>query len=128
MAEKLIRDNVPEMALFKGDLLKTRVADMEEMPDLLIRKLIEETMEFREKPSYEELADILEVVYGMADYLRVKEIGAETVLTEVDFVHAQVTGRERLEDARMAKKMLRGGFRLRLVLTDEKAECPTPRE
>ena len=68
MAEKLIRDNVPELALFKGDLLKTRVADMEEMPDLLQRKLIEETMEFREKPSYEELADILEVVYGMADY------------------------------------------------------------
>lgn len=119
MAVKLIRDNVPELALFKGDLLKTRVADMDEMPGLLLRKLIEEMMEFKAKPSYEELADVLEVVYGMADYLRVNQIGVKAVLTDVDFTRAQVDARQKLEDARMTKKMVRGGFRLRLVLIDE---------
>ena len=117
MAEKLIRDRIPEIALLKGDVLSVRVADLGEMLPLLLRKLAEETAEFAKDPSYAELVDIFEVVYGLAGYLAVRDRGIEGVLTTEDYVEEMISGRTKLHDMRHMKAQKSGGFHKRLVLT-----------
>lgn len=60
---KLVRDKIPQ--LIKGDgqwcLMRT-VSDSDEHANLLRDKIIEEADEFVAEPSYEEAADMLEVL------------------------------------------------------------------
>ena len=60
--DKLVRDRIPEIIKDNGKSCKFRVADQEEFRSKLIEKLLEETIEFIDNPSVEELADIQEVV------------------------------------------------------------------
>jgi len=67
---KLVRDKIPEILEREGK--KYRVVRYLSGPDLvnaLIEKLYEEIEEFKKTKSLEELADILEVVDGLAHAL-----------------------------------------------------------
>lgn len=78
---KLVRDKIPEIIHSKGKICKARKLDSGEFALELKKKLQEEVKEYLEEPSMAELADILEVVEGLAltkgasldDVLRTKE-------------------------------------------------------
>ncbi|SIR26325.1 Predicted house-cleaning noncanonical NTP pyrophosphatase, all-alpha NTP-PPase (MazG) superfamily [Haladaptatus litoreus] len=65
--DKLVRDRIPEIIEKNGDTPKTHVADDAEYERRLGEKLDEEVAEFHESGDPEELADVLEVVYALAD-------------------------------------------------------------
>lgn len=93
---KLVRDKVPEIIRSEGRDPITAVAGAEEYRVRLRAKLREEVGEFLESDdSLDELADILEVVYALA------EIGG--------------ADRNRLEELRAVKAKERGAFADRVV-------------
>ncbi|MBQ9008400.1 MAG: nucleoside triphosphate pyrophosphohydrolase [Clostridia bacterium] len=87
---KLVRDLIPEIIRKAG---KTPVTDRipgSEMPDFLDLKLTEEVREFLDSHSPEEMADILEVLHGIA-------------------FHRGIPW-EDIEQVRLQKRSERGGF------------------
>jgi predicted house-cleaning noncanonical NTP pyrophosphatase (MazG superfamily) len=92
---KLIRDKVPEIMKADGKNPQTHIASDEEFKRLLIAKLVEEALEYKLKPSAEELGDILEVVHALA---------------------LQYGGLEKIEEVRKKKTSERGNFSKRIVL------------
>ena len=97
---KLVRDKIPEIITQGGMKAITHIADEKEYEEALYQKLGEEVKEFQEKPSAEELADILEVVYAICDWKKID--------------------RDELEKLRQEKAEKRGGFSKRIIL--EKTE------
>lgn len=89
--DKLVRDKIPGILKRKGKSYLAFKADDKQIMDYLTKKLLEESEEFYEDPSLEELADIQEVVYALLD-----RIG-----------HS----REQLEEARKSKEFARGAFK-----------------
>lgn len=74
---KLVRDKIPEYLDNKGISYEKRIASPEEYKTELIKKLGEETNEFLEAGSIEELADVIEVVEALKklpEYGNVEEI------------------------------------------------------
>ena len=65
--DKLVRDKIPELIRAQGETPVTRVLEPEEFARLLEAKLDEEVAEFHADKSAEELADILEVVFALAE-------------------------------------------------------------
>ena len=101
---KLVRDNIPGIIRSDGIDPLVRVAASEEYAARLRDKLREEVAEFfsadaegDKEQSLQELADILEVLYALAD-----DIG---------------TDRERLEAVRAAKAARNGAFTKRFIWT-----------
>jgi predicted house-cleaning noncanonical NTP pyrophosphatase (MazG superfamily) len=76
MAEKLVRDKIPEIIRKSGRKAKTRRADEYEVKELLLEKILEEAHELRKSGKKEELADILEAIYSLmkAEDLSLAEI------------------------------------------------------
>ena len=66
---KLVRDKIPEIIRAQGDTPRIRVLDQAEYTARLEAKLDEEVREYHRDRNLEELADILEVVYAMAENL-----------------------------------------------------------
>lgn len=66
---KLVRDKIPEIIAQQGESANTRILNGKEYTVALEQKLDEETAEFHKEKNLEELADILEVVYALADDL-----------------------------------------------------------
>ncbi len=66
---KLVRDRIPEIIERSGKRPITRILEEEEYRRCLEAKLDEEVLEFHDAHNLEELADILEVVYALADTL-----------------------------------------------------------
>ncbi len=97
---KLVRDKIPEIIKQKGNVPITHIAGDEEYWEKLKKKLREEVNEFLKESSKEELADILEVVYAICDFMNVD--------------------REELESLRKKKAEQRGGFRDRIILDETK--------
>lgn len=97
---KLVRDKIPEIIAQGGSKAVTHIADEKEFEEALYQKLGEEVKEFQEKPSAEELADILEVAYAICDWKRIDRV--------------------ELESLRQKKAENRGGFEKRIIL--EKTE------
>lgn len=97
---KLVRDKIPEIIKASGKECEIEIASMEERYKLLENKLQEEVGEFLEDKNLEELADIMEVLFGLADILGYSE--------------------EELLKARNKKKEERGGFKEGLVLKSVK--------
>jgi predicted house-cleaning noncanonical NTP pyrophosphatase (MazG superfamily) len=64
---KLVRDKIPEIIRSQGGEPVTRVLADEEFARCLAEKLNEEVAEFHRDQNIEELADILEVVYALAE-------------------------------------------------------------
>lgn len=93
---KLVRDKIPQIIQRQGKTATTRILSGEEYRIELERKLDEEVSEFHEARNIEELADILEVVYALAENLG--------------------STKEELLDAYQQKHDERGGFRERIFL------------
>lgn len=98
---KLIRDRIPEIIESSGRNHRTVVLDDKKYIDSLNKKLNEELEEYQESKKIEELADIVEVIYGILKYKGVSI--------------------EEFDKIRLDKKEKRGGFdkRLFLISTDE---------
>ncbi|MEY7849266.1 hypothetical protein AB7C87_08715 [Natrarchaeobius sp. A-rgal3] len=94
--DKLVRDRIPEIIEANDQRPETHVADGEEYADRLAAKLREESQEFADSGEFEELADVLEVVYAILD-------NRERTL-------------EDLEATRRGKRSERGGFADGIVL------------
>lgn len=93
---KLVRDNIPALIEQSGRKPLIRILEQEEYRSCLEAKLDEEVAEFHADKNPEELADILEVVYALAD-----NIGCS---------------REALQKVYEEKHAQRGGFRDRIFL------------
>ena len=66
---KLVRDKIPRIIEGQGKTAWIRVLNDEEFARCLEQKLDEEVGEFHKDRNLEELADILEVVYALAENL-----------------------------------------------------------
>jgi len=99
---KLMRDLIPEVLEKQGKKVTYYTADQSEYYQRLCEKLREETQEFLDDHTVEELADVLEVVYTLAQTKGVSKEGLETV--------------------RAQKAQKRGGFSDRLVLVQIEEE------
>ena len=95
---KLVRDRIPDIIRQGGETPHTRVLDDEEYRHHLEMKLDEEVKEYHADKNLEELADILEVVYALAD---------------------MIGSREEMMDVYQQKHEARGGFEKRLFLVSK---------
>ncbi|MBU5454844.1 nucleoside triphosphate pyrophosphohydrolase [Caproiciproducens sp. MSJ-32] len=93
---KLVRDKIPEIIKASGKECEIEIAPKEERYSLLENKLQEEVGEFLEDKNLEELADIMEVLFGLAHVLGYSE--------------------EDLLKMRDKKREERGGFKEGIVL------------
>ncbi len=93
---KLVRDKIPEMIVNENRHPVTRVLDNDEYRVELNKKLQEEVKEYIEDNNVEELADIVEVVYGILDSMDISI--------------------EEFESVRKAKVDKRGAFKDRIYL------------
>ena len=98
---KLVRDRIPEIIAKNGQIAEVNVLSNEEYLLHLETKLDEEVGEYHRDKNLEELADILEVVYALAD-----EIGS----------------REELMAIYHKKHEARGGFEKRYFLVSTSDE------
>lgn len=94
--DKLIRDRIPEIIESAGKKCIVEVMDDNTYIEYLDRKLGEELAEYQADKSLEELADLLEVMYAVAE--------------------ARGYSIEELERVRKAKAEKRGGFKKKLCL------------
>lgn len=88
---KLVRDKIPQVIEEDGRKCETSIVSKEQLLPLLEEKLKEEVNEFMQDRNLEELADIMEVVFGLAENLGYSE--------------------EELLKKREEKKEARGGFK-----------------
>lgn len=70
---KLVRDKIPEIIKADGRECDTAIILGDEKYKLLEAKLQEEVNEFLEDMNLEELADVMEVLFGLADSLGYSE-------------------------------------------------------
>ncbi|HHT49969.1 MAG TPA: nucleoside triphosphate pyrophosphohydrolase [Eubacteriaceae bacterium] len=95
---KLVRDKIPQIIRDNGGKCTTRILEEEEYKVELINKLYEEIQEFNDQWSEEKLADILEVLHGIA------------AVKDYEMMH--------IDYIRMNKREKRGGFEGRVLLVD----------
>lgn len=96
---KLVRDDIPEIMIDNGAKPITRILTDEEYIKELNKKLHEETLEYLESGSVEELADIEEVLLAILKYKNVS--------------------RENFENIRQQKVLKRGSFDKKIFLEKE---------
>ena len=68
---KLVRDKIPEIIESEGKIVKSRILSNDEYREELNKKLQEEVKEYLEDNNTEELADIVEVIYGILNSMDV---------------------------------------------------------
>ena len=95
---KLVRDNIPDIINSDGKECKYHYAGEEEFKTYLFEKLREELVEFFEKPSVEEAADMYEA------------------FTEILFVHGIQL--DAVKNYAEFKRYDRGGFQARIILEE----------
>ena len=93
---KLVRDRIPAIMERNGQVPVVRILEDAEYAHFLERKLDEEVAEFHKDKNVEELADVLEVVYALAENLG--------------------CSKDMLMEAYQKKHDERGGFRDRIFL------------
>jgi predicted house-cleaning noncanonical NTP pyrophosphatase (MazG superfamily) len=98
--DKLIRDNIPEIIRNTGSNCSVDIATPSEIRKYLAKKLVEESQEFEEEPSLEELADIYEVIMA--------------ILSEYSWDYGWTYGA--LVAKAASKRTIRGGFKKRYLL------------
>ena len=96
--DKAIRDKIPEIIEKDGYSYKIKTLSDEEFLLEIEKKLSEEVTEYQEQKNPEELADILEVIYRIAQLRGISK--------------------EQLEGIRIKKVQERGGFEKNLFLID----------
>ncbi len=100
--DKLVRDRIPDIIKAAGKTPVTDTISSAEIPEALDRKLREEVNEYLESHSVEELADVLEVLHGIA-------------------FHRGIPW-ERIEAERIRKNEERGGFEKGIRLIEVREE------
>lgn len=93
---KLVRNKIPEIISASGKKANCRILGKDEYIKELDRKLDEECAEYRTDKNIEELADILEVIYAIAE--------------------ARGYSATELERVRLEKSEKHGGFSQRIFL------------
>lgn len=93
---KLVRDKIPEIIKENGEVANTRILDDDEYIQALNIKLKEEVNEYLESGSVEELADIVEVIYGI--------------------LHSKGVSIDKFERTRLEKVEKRGAFKDKIFL------------
>ena len=101
---KLVRDRIPAIIEAGGEIPVTRILGEDEYRRCLEQKLDEEVAEFHESGSPEELADILEVIFALAE--------------------AEGLSREELMSVYRAKHDARGGFSEKIFLISKHKKRP----
>lgn len=96
--DKLVRDKIPNIIRSGGEEYVVEFVNDSRKAELLEAKLQEEVGEFLEDKNLEELADIMEVIFGLAKSLGYSE--------------------EELIDKRNEKREERGGFDSGVVLKE----------
>ena len=96
--KKAIRDKIPEIIQKDGCSCNVEALSDEEFLEHLEKKISEEVVEYQNSKDPEELADILEVIYRVAQLKGVSK--------------------EELEKIRIKKSEERGGFEKNLFLLD----------
>lgn len=97
---KLVRDKIPQIIEANGEQAKIRILDDAEYREELNKKLLEEVAEYSADNNVEELADIVEVVYGILNSMGIS-------IDEFEMV-------------RKAKVEKRGAFMERIFLEETK--------
>ena len=97
---KLVRDRIPEVIKASGKTCEIEIVNGKDKQELLEKKLLEEVNEYLEDKNLEELADVMEVLFGLAN-----ELG----YSEEDLLNKR---NEKLEE--------RGGFKEGIVLKSVK--------
>ena len=92
---KLVRDNIPQIIESTGASCSYRILEEADYLTMLDKKLDEELAEFRQSGDPEELADLLEVICGLAE--------------------ARGCSWEQLLLLREQKRQKRGGFEKRIL-------------
>ncbi|MEO3111478.1 nucleoside triphosphate pyrophosphohydrolase, partial [Turicibacter sanguinis] len=64
--DKLVRDLIPEIIQDSGKQAEIEIVDNEIAFEYLVKKLDEEVLEFKQDKNLEELADVMEVLFGLA--------------------------------------------------------------
>lgn len=95
---KLVRDEIPRIIRESGREPVTRILSQDEALAALAQKLCEEAQEYHDSGEVEELADVMEVIYGIA-----RERGVS--MAEVEAIRAR-------------KAADRGGFQQRVFLEE----------
>ena len=95
---KLIRDKIVENMEELGHTVTCKILDDKEYETELNKKLLEEANEFLEMHDPEELADLMEVIYAIAEF---KKIDLKQV-----------------EEFRLKKLNCKGGFNKKVYLKD----------
>ncbi|GAA0070874.1 nucleoside triphosphate pyrophosphohydrolase [Clostridium sardiniense] len=93
---KLVRDNIPKIVEESGKKCNIKIVIGKEKEEYLEKKLNEEVNEYLEDKNLEELADIMEVLFALADNLGYSD--------------------EELLNKREEKKSLRGSFKKGIIL------------
>ena len=96
MYNKLVRDRIPEIIENDGKTCETEILSSEKYIEMLDAKLDEELDEYHKDQNIEELADLLEVIYAVAE--------------------ARGCSIEHLESVRKHKCEKRGGFKEKILL------------
>lgn len=96
--DKLVRDKIPEIIKEAGKIPITEIISGKLKEEYLEKKLGEEVNEYLEDKNLEELADVMEVLFGLADHLGYSE--------------------EDLLNKRLEKKLARGGFKEGIILKE----------
>ena len=97
---KLVRDKIPEIINADGKQCEIEIVSGKEKQELLEKKLLEEVNEYVQDKNLEELADVMEVLFGLANELGYSE--------------------EDLLNKRNKKLKARGGFKEGIVLKSVK--------
>ena len=79
---KLVRDRFPEIIQADGGVPKTRILDEIEYQEELMKNLQEEIAEFLNDSNTEELADVMEVVFALAETLDCTPVQLEGIRAE----------------------------------------------
>jgi predicted house-cleaning noncanonical NTP pyrophosphatase (MazG superfamily) len=95
---KLIRDRIPEIIQKAGKNCKVITLKNEDYLRHLNKKLQEELDEYYESKNIEELVDLLEIVYAIAEHHGIS--------------------RKKIEEMRLVKREKRGGFNKKLFLIE----------
>lgn len=98
--DKLVRDFIPEIIEASGKTATIEIVNNQVAFDYLLKKLDEEVGEFKTDKNLAELADVMEVLFGLAHKLGYSE--------------------QDLMNKRQEKKDARGGFEKNIILKSTK--------
>lgn len=95
---KLVRDKIPDIIKSEGKYVKYKILNNEEYILQLNKKIVEEVNEYINDNNVEELADIVEVVYGILNHMNISV--------------------EEFEKIRKEKAFKKGGFKEKIFLEE----------